>query len=69
VPVPPMGSLCWCQGSRPQSVVVLMPAQGDAEGLIHKVALLKGELVEERQAWDVAGERVHRMLNSSVEGV
>jgi hypothetical protein len=43
VPVPPMGS------SRAQEVVsvaVLAPARGDVKGLIRKVALLEGELVE-----------------------
>jgi hypothetical protein len=34
--VPLMGSLCWCRGSRLQSVVVLVPAQGDAEGVVGK---------------------------------
>jgi hypothetical protein len=34
--VPLMGSLCWCRGSRLQGVVVLVPAQGDAEGVVGK---------------------------------
>jgi hypothetical protein len=51
-----------------ESVAVLAPAWGDADGLIRKVALLKGELVEARRAWDVAGERVRYLSNSSAEG-
>jgi hypothetical protein len=38
------------------------------EGLIRKVALLEGELVEVRQAQDLAEERVHHLSNSSAEG-
>jgi hypothetical protein len=50
-----------------ESVVVLASAQRDAESLVHKVALLIGELVEARQARDVVRERVRRLLSSSAE--
>jgi hypothetical protein len=50
-------------------------ARGDAEGLIYKVALLEGELVEAQRAQDVARERerererVRCLSNSSAKGV
>jgi hypothetical protein len=34
-----------------ENVVVLASVREDAEGLIHKVALLKGDLVEAHRAW------------------
>jgi hypothetical protein len=40
-----------------KSVAVPVLARGDAEGLIYKVALLEGELVEAQRAQDVARER------------
>jgi hypothetical protein len=65
VSVPPMGL---SRVRDAESVAMLAPARGDAEGLILKVALLECELVEARRARDVAGERVCRLLNSSSEG-
>jgi hypothetical protein len=63
VSVSPMGS------SRAREVVaVLAPAWGNAKGLIRKVALLEGELVEARRARDVARERVRHLLDSLAEG-
>jgi hypothetical protein len=51
-----------------KSVAVPVLARGDAKGLIRKVALLEGELVEAQRAQDVARERVHHFSISSVEG-
>jgi hypothetical protein len=65
VPMPQTGS-SWVW--EVESVVVLVSARGDAESLVHRVALLNGELVEARRAWDVARERVYRLSRSSVEG-
>jgi hypothetical protein len=53
VSVPPMGS---SRVREVESVAVLAPAQGSVEGLVHKVALLEGELVEARRARDVTEE-------------
>jgi hypothetical protein len=47
VPVPPMGL---SQARDMESVPMLAPARGDAEGLVCKVALLEGELVEAHRA-------------------
>jgi hypothetical protein len=65
VSVPPMGS-SWAW--EVESVAILAPARGDAEGFIHKVALHEGQLVEAHRSRDEARERVHRLLNSTVEG-
>jgi hypothetical protein len=65
VSVSPMGS-SWAR--EVVSVAVLVPAWGNAKGLIRKVALLEGELVEARRARDVARERVHHLLDSLAEG-
>jgi hypothetical protein len=65
VQVPSMGS-SWVR--EVESVAVLVPAQGDANGHIRKVALLEGEHVEAHWARDVVGERVHHFSISSVEG-
>jgi hypothetical protein len=65
VSVPPMGS---SRVREVESVAVLAPAQGDVESLVHKVALLEGELVEARRARDVTEEWVHHLSNSSAEG-
>jgi hypothetical protein len=43
--------------------------QGDAKGLVRKVALLEGELVEAHQAREVAKEKVHNLSSSVAEGV
>jgi hypothetical protein len=37
--------------------MVLASAREDGEGLIRKVALLKGELPDVHQAWEVAEEK------------
>jgi hypothetical protein len=50
-----------------ESVVVLASARGDAESLVHNVALLDGELVEACWVWDVAGERACCLSISSAE--
>jgi hypothetical protein len=63
--VPQMGS---SRVREVESATVLVFARGDAEGLIRKVSLLKGEPVEGCQARDVVGERVCRLLSSSAEG-
>jgi hypothetical protein len=52
--VPPMGL---SRAREVKSVAVPVLARGDAEGLICKVALLEGELVEAQRAQDVARER------------
>jgi hypothetical protein len=64
VPMPPMVS---SRAHDVESVAILAPSRGDAEGLIRKVALLECELEEACPVWDVAGERVHRLSNSSAE--
>jgi hypothetical protein len=40
----------------------------DAEGLVWKVALLEGELVEARQAWEVVEEKFCSLSDMSVGG-
>jgi hypothetical protein len=54
-------SRAWEMGS----VAVLASVQGDAKGLIHKVALLEGELAEACQAQEVAEEKVRSLSSSS----
>jgi hypothetical protein len=66
VPVLPMGT---ARVPEAESIAILAPTQGDGKGLIRKVALLEGELVEARWARGVARERVHHLSNSSTEGV
>jgi hypothetical protein len=63
--VPQTGS---SQAQKGESAVVLASTQGDAEGLVRKVALLEGELVEARRARDVDRERVCHLSSSSTEG-
>jgi hypothetical protein len=40
----------------------------DAEGLVWKVALLKGELTEARQAREVDKEKIHSLFDTAVDG-
>jgi hypothetical protein len=42
-----------------ENVTALASAHGDAEGLVRKIVVLEGELVTERQTWEVS-EREHR---------
>jgi hypothetical protein len=51
-----------------ETIVVLASVRGDAKGLIHKVALLEGELTEARQAQEKAKEKVRSLSRSSAEG-
>jgi hypothetical protein len=37
-------------------------------GLIHKVTLLEGELVEARRTWEVAEEKFHSLSDTSADG-
>jgi hypothetical protein len=46
-----------------ESIAVLVSACGDAEGLVRKVALLKGELMEAHRAWEKALEKVCNLSN------
>jgi hypothetical protein len=48
--------------------VVLVSACEDAKGLVRKVALLNGELVEARRAREVAEEKFCNLSNMSVDG-
>jgi hypothetical protein len=63
----------WCcrrvhPGRGRWSVVVLASVWGVAEGLVHKVALLDGELVEVTGPGGVAEEKVRSLSSSSAEG-
>jgi hypothetical protein len=40
----------------------------DGEALVYKVSLLEGELVEARQAWEVAEEKFFSLSNASDDG-
>jgi hypothetical protein len=64
-PVLPMGS---SRVREMESVAVLASVEVDAEGLLRKVALLKGELVEACRAREVPEEKVHDLPSSSTEG-
>jgi hypothetical protein len=50
-----------------ESITVLASVRGDAEGLVHKVALLEGELIDARRAREKAKENVHNLKSSSAE--
>jgi hypothetical protein len=52
-----------------ENVVVQASIQEDAEGLIRKVTLLEGELVEARQAQEVAKEKFRSLSDASADGV
>jgi hypothetical protein len=47
---------------------VLASTQEDAEGLVHKVSLLEGELVEARQAQELAEEKFHSLSDALADG-
>jgi hypothetical protein len=51
-----------------ENVMVLAPIQQDAEGLIHKDALLEGELAEARQAQEVAKDTFCSLSKASANG-
>jgi hypothetical protein len=51
-----------------ENVTVLVSTQEDAEGLAHKVSLLEGELVEARQAQEVAEEKFHILSDALDDG-
>jgi hypothetical protein len=51
-----------------ENAMMLASAGEDAEGLTRKVALLEGELVEVRQAQEVAEEKFHSLSNALVDG-
>jgi hypothetical protein len=51
-----------------ENAMMLASAREDAEGLTRKVALLEGELVEVRQAQEVAEEKFHKLSNALVDG-
>jgi hypothetical protein len=51
-----------------ETIAVLAFVHGDAEGLIHKVSLLEGELTEARRAQEKAKEKVCSLSRSSAEG-
>jgi hypothetical protein len=51
-----------------EDAAVLASAREDAEGLVWRVTLLKGELVEVPQAREVAEEKFYRLTDMSVDG-
>jgi hypothetical protein len=51
-----------------ESIAVLVSFHGDAEGLVHKVALLEGEVTEAHRAQEKDEEKVHSLSSSSAEG-
>jgi hypothetical protein len=51
-----------------ENAAMLAAAQEDAEGHARKVALLEGELVEVRQAREVAEEKFHNLSGTSADG-
>jgi hypothetical protein len=61
----PMGS-SWAQEA--ESVAVLVPIRRDVKALVHRVALLEGELEEARRAQEVAEQKVRDLSSSSAEG-
>jgi hypothetical protein len=55
------------QAREVESITVLASVRGDAEGLVHKVALLEGELIDARRAREKAKENVHNLKSPSAE--
>jgi hypothetical protein len=51
-----------------ENVMVQASVQEDAKALVYKASLLKGELVEARQAWEVAEEKFFSLSNASDDG-
>jgi hypothetical protein len=51
-----------------EDTTVLASAHEDAEGLVQKVALLKGELAEARQAREVAEKKFCSLFDASADG-
>jgi hypothetical protein len=51
-----------------ENVIVPTFVPEDAEGLICKVTLLEGELMEPRQAWEVAEEKFRNLSDVSADG-
>jgi hypothetical protein len=64
----PMSQTESTRAQKVKNVMVQTSVQEDAEGLVHKVALLKGELAEVRQAWEVAAEKIHSLSDASADG-
>jgi hypothetical protein len=52
-----------------ENVAVLASILEDIEGLVRKVALLHGEIVEAQRAQGVLEEKVHSLSGSSAERV
>jgi hypothetical protein len=51
-----------------ENVTMLASAQEDAEGLVRKVAVLKGELAKVHRAREVPKEKFHSLSNVSTDG-
>jgi hypothetical protein len=52
-----------------ENVTVQASVREDTEGLICKVALLEGELAEERQAQEMVEEKFHSLSDALADGV
>jgi hypothetical protein len=52
-----------------ENTTALASAREDAEGLVRKVTLLKGELTELHRAWEVVEEKFHSLSNVSADSV
>jgi hypothetical protein len=52
-----------------ENIALLASAREDAEGLVWKVTLLEGEVVEARRAWEVVEETIRSLSNAAAGGV
>jgi hypothetical protein len=57
------------QALEAENAVVLASAREDVEGLVRKVALLEGELVEVRRAREAIEEKFHSLSAVSADGM
>jgi hypothetical protein len=64
----PVSQIESTQAREVENVAVLASVWEDAEGFIHKVALLEGELVEARRAWELAEEKLHSSSGMLADG-
>jgi hypothetical protein len=64
----PMSQMESTRAREVENVAVQASVQEDADGLIRMVTLLEGELVEARQAWEVAEEKFRSLSDASADG-
>jgi hypothetical protein len=51
-----------------ENATTLASSREDADGLVQRVTLLEGELVEARWAWEVAEENFHGLFDVAADG-